>query len=110
MGLFDPPAVGIRKRISSSRHEDYDAFNQLIAQVMPDHLNSTQKGLVSGYVTAAWVFNENRNNRLPLDKKSESYIENMAMNCVRMMGELRPAALYIASELISEQPDDDTDS
>ena len=86
MGLFDPPADGIRKRVPPASHPKFDQLRSLTTNAVPDHFDSTQIGLMVGFVMAAWALSEHRRGAISLDNKAGSYISNMGSNCARMLG------------------------
>lgn len=102
MGLFDPPSVGIRKRVPSAAHPQFDPLRSLTENAVPAHLSRTQVGLVVGFVMAAWVLSEHRRGKLPLDIAAGTYISNMGLNCARMLGSEEETALSMLRHLIEK--------
>jgi hypothetical protein len=100
MGLFDPPSIGIRKRVPSAAHPQFDQLRSLTDDAVPAHLSRTQIGLVVGFVMAAWALSEHRRGKLPLDKSAGTYISNMGLNCARMLGSEEETALSMVRHLI----------
>lgn len=102
MGLFDPPAVSIRKRIPSSEHRRYDEFADQAVQFVPHHLTLTQKGLMMGFIMAAWVMGERRRETMSLERKRAEFVGNMGRNCAGMLGEWLPVAIEIVEHFVDE--------
>jgi hypothetical protein len=93
MGLFDPPAVGIRKWLPTS------SLRSLTTDAVPPHFGRTQRELIVGFVMAAWALSEHRRGAIPLNDKVGTYISNMGMNCARMLGPDEETALSMVRHL-----------
>lgn len=100
MGIFDPPAVSIRKRIPRTAHTTYNAVASQVAGHIPEQLTGTQKGLVLGFVMAAWALGEVRVQNISLTEKDRSYVQNMGMNCSRALGGMSPIAIDMVEHYI----------
>ena len=105
MGLFDPPIVGIRKRLPIGHEYRLDEVISRLRETMPEYLSSTERGLIEGYVGSVWVGNEVENDRLPIEDKKLLYVMNMGNNCVRLLRENMVLAAHLAIAVMPELGD-----
>lgn len=101
MGLFDPPAVSIRKRVPKDVHGFLDELEATVNEMLSPLLNGTKRGMIVAYVQAAWVLGGYRQGALVMDQKSASYVSNMGLNCHRMLGETAKSADEIVDVMIA---------
>lgn len=101
-GLFDPPAVKIRKRLPRFAHREYDQFVQLAQGVVPTDFDKSRAELLVGFVAAAWVASENREGRLPLGALTGEFIQKTLAKCHDRLGTQGQVALDIFEQLRKE--------
>ena len=86
MSLFDPPAISVRKHLPSQLHAEFDELSTQVEAAVPAHLNATGKGLVVGYVMAAWGLAKHLNQHITLSEADGTYLSNMGRNCAARLG------------------------
>lgn len=99
MGIFDPPATSIRKKLPQDAQAGFAELAAKVECLVPPSLSKTQASLVVAVAMGAWVASENRADRFPLSDYNGRYIQNMVYNCYARLSGLSEVATGIVDQL-----------
>ena len=102
MGIFDPPAVGIRKRIPSGALADFDSLVAQTANAASSYVSPSKQGVVIGFIASAWALSQFRTGAMDLSAKDATYISNTGATCSKMLGRDQAMAISMLGHLVEQ--------
>ncbi len=102
MGLFDPPAVSIRKKLPLEAQAEFASMCDNLAALLPSGIDRTKSALIVAVVMGAWIASESRLGRVALSSHNGRYIQNMVGNCYARLGEYTLVATSLIEQLTEE--------
>lgn len=103
-GLFDKPAEKIRKHLPVQAHKEFDEFHALVDSISEIHYLQPEhrRHLSIGFILSVWACNAALAGRFSLAQYNYSYVQNMGINCHRMLGTGAGMAQLVLDALIAK--------
>jgi len=87
VGLFDTPAVKVRKWLPQNLGYNYDLFAANVDDLLPIHLKKFDRAQMVGFVMAAWGLQEHRRGEISIDANNGQRISEFGTFLANKIGD-----------------------